>query len=65
MGKFCVLFKRIVDPYLSITVFLSHMTKFVTIRWSISDGVSVSSKPTTPKPLSFSVTNKPYTIAYL
>ena len=31
----------------------------------ISDGVSVSSKPTIPKPFSFSVTNKPYTIAYL
>ena len=31
----------------------------------ISDGVSVSSKPTIPKLFSFSVTNKPYTIAYL
>ena len=36
-----------------------------TLEYSISDGVSVSSKPTIPKPLSFSVTNKLYTIAYL
>ena len=33
MRNLCVLFKRIVDPYLSLTVILSHMTKFVTIRW--------------------------------
>ena len=36
-----------------------------TLEDGISDGVSVSSKPTIPKPFSFSVTNKPYTIAYL